>query len=145
MARNKGVQAPETLRLRSFTGRDFSLPIIIISALMLSYCARGGGTPVSENKEAGVLDSSIIPGAATVDTGTDVVQPYCGNGIVDSESEQCDITDLAGATCDILSSGTQEGDLSCNLDCTYNDIGCYDKAPISGSGADTGTAGYGGP
>jgi len=143
MARNNGVKTLKKLRLRSFAGCEFPLPIIIISLLTLSYCARGGGTPVPENREAGVREASIATGSGNVDAGAGVAEAYCGNGILDQESEQCDINDLGTASCATLSDGGQAGVLSCNSDCTYNVVGCYDNTdPMSG--IDTGTVGYGG-
>ena len=46
----------------------------------------------------------------------------CGNGVVDQSSEQCDGTDLDGATCASL--GFSGGTLSCNGSCRYSTSAC---------------------
>ncbi|MDD4049609.1 MAG: chitobiase/beta-hexosaminidase C-terminal domain-containing protein [Candidatus ainarchaeum sp.] len=45
----------------------------------------------------------------------------CGNDIVEG-TEDCDGTDLNGATCETEGQGS--GDLSCNSNCTFNNSGC---------------------
>jgi len=149
MVGNKGTKSPKRYYSWDFANREFPHPIIISSLLILSlsYCARGGGTPVSAVPEAGVLDSTTAaPVTASPESPAEAEVQSCGNGTLEPDKgEQCDVTDLGGATCSTLSNGLQEGDLSCNLDCTYNVIGCYD-VPVSSSGGDTGMAGsYGSP
>jgi hypothetical protein len=46
----------------------------------------------------------------------------CGNGVVDQASEQCDGSDLDGATC--ASRGFSGGTLSCNASCRFVTTGC---------------------
>lgn len=59
--------------------------------------------------------ASVIPSSVTVSvTG-------CGNGIQEG-SEQCDGSDLGGATC--VSLGYAGGTLSCQADCTFNTSAC---------------------
>ncbi len=51
---------------------------------------------------------------------------FCGDGRIQySNSEQCDGFDLGGETCSSLSANTEEGELSCNQDCTFNTVMCY--------------------
>jgi hypothetical protein len=135
----------------SFADREFHLSIIISSLLILSlsYCARGGGTPASVAPDAGVFDSSVIaaPGTGTGTTApeslAEAAVQHCGNGTLEpDQGESCDLADLGGATCASLYEN-KTGELSCNPDCTFNDIMCYDESPAEG---DTGTAGsYGSP
>lgn len=47
----------------------------------------------------------------------------CGNGVVDG-GEQCDQSDLGGATC--ASEGFAAGTLRCGPDCVFNTVGCFD-------------------
>jgi hypothetical protein len=146
MARKKGAETLVEFRRGIFSNYFFSLAIIMLSLLMLSlsYCARGGGTPIpilEPQQEAGVIDSATIP---AVETGPPPEQPICGNGKLEIEiNEQCDLGDLGGATCASLSAGQEEGDLSCTQDCTFNTIMCYAVIPQAGSGSED-PASYGG-
>jgi len=54
----------------------------------------------------------------------------CGNGIIEG-NEQCDSTDLNGATCE--NSGYYGGTLTCNPDCTFNLSSCPNEG-ICGDG-----------
>lgn len=53
----------------------------------------------------------------------DACNSGCGNGVRES-GEQCDGTDLGGASCQSL--GFDGGTLSCNANCTLNTSGCTD-------------------
>lgn len=56
-------------------------------------------------------------------------EPYCGDGVVNQESEDCDISDFAGKTC--KSFGYDYGTLSCTSDCKIITSGCgyYSTSP----------------
>lgn len=76
--------------------------------------------------------------AITVEISATVIG--CGDDIVQN-SEQCDGSDLAGATC--VSRGFISGSLSCNPSCTFNTSSC--DSASSGGGAGGGGGGGGGP
>ncbi len=65
------------------------------------------------------------------------INPYCGNGIAES-GEQCDDTDLNTKTCRSL--GYKTGELTCNLDCTYNSALCSGRSGGGGGGGGGGSA-----
>ena len=65
----------------------------------------------------------------------------CGNGAAET-GEQCDGSDLAGATC--VSRGYTSGSLSCNSNCTFNVGNCSSAAPSSPSSSGGGGGGGGG-
>ena len=55
--------------------------------------------------------------------------PACGDSILDP-GEDCDGTDLGGATCESL--GLGEGTLRCNTNCTFDTSGC-ELVPVCGN------------
>jgi hypothetical protein len=59
-------------------------------------------------------------------TTVNVTVSVCGNNIKET-GEQCDGSDLGGATCQSL--GYSGGTLSCRPDCTFNTSGCYTAPP----------------
>lgn len=64
----------------------------------------------------------------------------CGDGVVDDASEQCDRSDLNGATCQTqrFSSGT----LTCDRKCQYDTSQCSGACPtLCNSDADCGSCG----
>jgi hypothetical protein len=48
--------------------------------------------------------------------------PFCGDGVINRVEEQCDRSDLGGATCASL--GLLGGTLTCGADCTFATAGC---------------------
>jgi len=65
----------------------------------------------------------------------------CGNSAVET-GEQCDGSDLGGATC--VSRGYTSGSLSCNSNCTFNVSSCTSAAPSTPSSGGGGGGGGGG-
>ena len=65
--------------------------------------------------------------------------PYCGDGIVNVASEDCDLTDLDGATC--RTQGYSSGTLSCSATCTYDVSLCTRSTGGGGGGGGGGTGG----
>lgn len=61
-------------------------------------------------------------------------EPYCGDGIVNQESEECDGSDFNGKTC--KSFGYDYGNLICTNDCKISTSSCknYEKTYSSGGG-----------
>ena len=81
---------------------------------------------------SGLLFSPFLVLADTAQTSVTIQITVCGNNIKEP-GEQCDGTDLGGATCQSL--GYQGGTLSCNSDCTFNTSGC-----ITGGGGGGGVS-----
>lgn len=80
-----------------------------------------------------LLSSSVLADGGGV-TLTVTVSASCGNGVVGT-GEQCDGSNLAGATC--VSQGFASGTLSCNANCTFNTSSCVSalvSAPSGGGG-----------
>lgn len=69
---------------------------------------------------------------------TVTISQSCGNGVAEG-TEQCDGSDLAGATC--VSRGFTGGTLSCNANCTFNTSSCTSAAPVTPSGGGGGGGG----
>lgn len=86
----------------------------------------------------------LLNSVAFADTGgvtltvTVSTSAVCGNGIAET-GEQCDGSNLAGATC--VSRGYTGGSLSCNTNCTFNTSSCTSAAPSSGGGGGGGGGG----
>lgn len=53
----------------------------------------------------------------------------CGDGIVDAPTEQCDRSDLGGATC--LTAGFTNGTLACDKTCHFDTSQCSGACPVS--------------
>ena len=92
----------------------------------------------------GSYDGNIIvnnPGNnAPIVIGTPT--PHCGDNHIDSLlHEQCDGTDLAGASCISLFGTGYTGSLSCSAQCTFVTTSCV--APVGGNG-EVGSSGSGG-
>ena len=92
-----------------------------------------------------------------VDTGgvisfndTEQDKSFCGDGFIDnSRGEQCDGTNLNGATCSSLLGNNFAGSLSCKPNCIYDTSQCkltIETPPIGGTttGGSTGGGGGGG-
>jgi glutathione peroxidase-family protein len=62
----------------------------------------------------------------------------CGNGVIDG-AEQCDGTELGGASCESLGLGT--GTLGCTAECGFDSAGC--TSGNSGTGGGNGSTGSG--
>lgn len=67
------------------------------------------------------------------------VNAVCGNGVKET-GEECDGSDLGGATCS--SQGFSGGTLTCNANCTFNTSQCTTASPPSGGGGGGGGGGY---
>lgn len=74
--------------------------------------------------------------AITVDISATV--PGCGDGVI-SSSEQCDGSNLGGASC--TSQGFTGGSLSCTSACTFNTSQCTTSSGSGGSGGGGGGGG----
>ena len=84
----------------------------------------------------GLLFSPFLVSADTSLTSVTIQISVCGNNLKEA-GEQCDGTDLGGATCQSL--GYSGGTLSCNPNCTFNTSNC-----TAGGGAGGGGGGGGG-
>ena len=98
---------------------------------------------VSESK--GSFDVSVGEFGMRL-TPNNTQQEFCGNDIKEG-TEQCDGTDLGGATCSSVLGSNFEGSLSCQPEpnCIYNTTSCSAKPPTdTGVGAGGGGGGGGG-
>ncbi len=77
--------------------------------------------------DTGAGDTDIATDTGGTDTNTG---PICGDGFLDS-TEECDGTDLGGASCTDL--GSTGGTLACNSDCTFDKSGCETEACGNGT------------
>ncbi|MEK9154726.1 MAG: cohesin domain-containing protein, partial [Patescibacteria group bacterium] len=93
-----------------------------------------GSTNVTFDFTAGVTADTNIASAGTdvltavtngsytiIPAGTVPPPPVCGNGIIET-GEQCDSSNLGGASC--TSQGYSGGTLSCSSSCTFNTSNC---------------------
>lgn len=76
-----------------------------------------------------------IPAGCGGKPGTHHTEPVCGNHLAE-ESEQCDGTDLAGASCTTLGLGT--GDLACTTNCSLDTSACRADVDCGNGIAETG-------
>lgn len=78
---------------------------------------------------SGARMDRIYPQIAGLLTGCSTTPSTCGNGVIDP-GEQCDGSDLGGATCESL--GFAGGTLACSGACTYDTSGCTSACvPVS--------------
>lgn len=83
------------------------------------------------------LPSPLFAASENVNINATVPGPVCGDGIIGS-GEQCDGSNLGGATC--VSIGFGGGSLSCNANCAYSTSQCI-SIPTSSSGGGGGGGG----
>ena len=77
--------------------------------------------PDSSTLDASMPDGAVADGSQP-DAGPDAQTPLCGNGHKEA-GEDCDASDLGGATCaSVAGSG---GELGCRSDCTFDVSGCW--------------------
>jgi len=67
----------------------------------------------------------------TFDTESCLIQPKCGDGLVNQDSEACDGLDLGGKSCTLL--GLGDGVLACRSNCRLDASGCS-AIPVCGDG-----------
>ena len=77
------------------------------------------------------VPSPLFAASENVNINATVPGPVCGDGIIGS-GEQCDGSNLGGATC--VSVGFGGGSLSCKANCTYNTSQCISTPPPSSGG-----------
>jgi hypothetical protein len=121
------------------TRRFLSMLLGISSlALIAASCAEGdnlttakpvqGAAGTSATGATQTTPTTDTQPATTPTTGQNTNPPtVCGNGVVEFDpatgaSEQCDINDLAGSSCE--DQGLGGGELSCAADCTYDTTMC---------------------
>lgn len=105
---------------------------VVAVVLGLAACGPDGqsGTTEGSTTETGSttgapsstsVAETTAPADATDPASTTAPVPACGNGTVEAD-EQCDGTDLAGASCMLLLG--YEGELQCTETCTLDALGC---------------------
>lgn len=83
-------------------------------------------------------DKASATSSATVRSRIQIT--VCGNGVKET-GEQCDVTDLGGATC--VSRGFSGGTLGCTPACDYHTSACVPAAAVGGGGSSSGGGGGG--
>ncbi len=114
-------------------------------ALMTTGCGMKSSLPVGEPEELPLEDDGTAGsgGEGDLDSGVDAAS-HCGNGIIEPEyGEQCDGTDLGGATCSSLREGP--GRLRCGPACFFDVTMCEYQPPTGGYGDGGNGFGDGGP
>lgn len=103
--------------MSSTKGVYFLVFVLLMSSLAIAV------EQVAESK--GSFDVSVGEGTVLIDSGISQ-QEFCGNDIKEG-SEQCDGTDLGGASCSSSLGSNFEGTLSCQPNCVYNTSSCSEK------------------
>lgn len=74
-------------------------------------------------KDVGFLSGTLSCNPdCTLNAGACAGAPFCGDGVIDQASEECDRLDLAGKTCESLGLGA--GTLACTSTCKLQTAGC---------------------
>jgi hypothetical protein len=132
-------------RHRGLTGKS---AVAMAAVAVLIGCGMKSSLPVGEPEELTVAGSGGAAGSddqddqGDLDSGVDAAN-HCGNGIIEPEyGEQCDGTDLGGATCNSLREGP--GRLRCGPACFFDVTMCEYRPPTGyGDGGDFGDGGPG--
>jgi hypothetical protein len=110
---------------------------VILSFSFVSSASYSGSLKLNKDSSGNIVIS-----------GSSIYYPYCGNNIFDISSEQCDGTDLGGATCQnlgLVSGQTWTGILSCKSNCVYDTSGCsVVQSSSDGSSSSSSGGGSGG-
>ena len=87
-------------------------------------------------KTAGSLFAvvSVVLLASCGDDGGGSSEPDCGDGVVQSATEDCDGSDLAGMSCSDVDSSYEGGTLRCAFDCRFDTTSC--TYPANGTAND---------
>jgi hypothetical protein len=93
----------------------------LAALLLLTACPSDDAPPVSDTGDTGTSGSDTEPPTTSVDT-TDG-EDACGNGTIDG-NEQCDGSELGGATCVDVNPAFEGGSLACGTTCTFDASGC---------------------
>jgi hypothetical protein len=91
-------------------------------ALIMASCAQGDALTNAVPVQQGGAGTSEIA------QGTNTNAALCGNGVIETDpvtevTEECDLTDLGGSSCDLLGYAGG-GTLGCLTDCTYDTGAC---------------------
>jgi len=87
-----------------------------------------GNTGSAPMSIARALRAAVSSGTAPDEIYWDAFE-LCGDGTVDDASEQCDRTDLAGATC--MTQGFMDGTLGCTKSCQFDLSQCSGACPVT--------------
>ncbi|HEV8325633.1 MAG TPA: hypothetical protein VG389_28750, partial [Myxococcota bacterium] len=106
-------------------GGTFGLPTSFVLALRspepgpVTVCltAIASGAAVGSGCGSGTVERG-----RTTTVAVTITAATCGNGVIDPLTEDCDATDLGGATCASL--GVGMGTLACAADCSWDTSGC---------------------
>jgi hypothetical protein len=96
-------------------------PLALAALAVLGACPGDDG-PMGGTSETGTgTDTGPSPTSADSTDGTPM--DACGNDVIDG-SEQCDGSDLGGATCTDVNPAFEGGSLTCGSTCTFDASGC---------------------
>lgn len=103
--------------------KTIALQLATLAALaLLAACPSDDSPPASDTtSDTGTSGSDTEPPTTSVDT-TDG-EDACGNGMIDG-AEQCDGSELGGATCVDVNPAFEGGSLACGATCTFDASGC---------------------
>lgn len=116
-----GVQYVYFYEGTRFVGIDYDAPY----AVQYNVGACPGGQAVTLHAYVYDFLGQVTDGTVTIQC-KDPQQSVCGNG-VKNPGEQCDGSDLGGATC--VSEGFSSGELSCSATCELETFGCTGGSP----------------
>lgn len=115
--------------------RAFSTALILSLIFAGCFGSRSSGDETGYNNTGGYDEGpdSVgstggrgVPPTVSRDRDGGSSSGYCGDGIIQySSGEQCDRYNLGGESCASLFNHSQDGELSCNRDCTFNANMCY--------------------
>lgn len=97
-------------------------PVALAATILLAACPSDDAPPVADTGDTGTSGSGTDSPTTSVDT-TDGTGDDCGNGVID-DPEQCDGTELGGATCVDVNPAFEGGSLACGATCTFDASGC---------------------
>jgi len=107
------------------------IALAVVALAFLTGCGMKSSLPVGEPEEVPSMAGNGAAGSGNgdLDSGIDAAS-HCGNGIIEPEhGEQCDGTDLGGATCSSLREGP--GRLRCGPACVF-DVSMCEYRPLDG-------------
>ncbi len=108
-------------------GDDVSTPADGTDSESSGDSSTGGSVSMTTMTNATTMDSvdsstsDPTTGMDTTEGSTDDGPSACGNNVLEG-AEECDLTQLDDQTC--ATQGFDNGELSCNVDCTFNTDGC---------------------
>ncbi len=105
------------------TKKDAAIgPLALALLALLSACPSDDAPPMSGSSDTGT-SSDTDPPPTSADSTADTGEDPCGNEVIDGD-EECDGSDLGGATCVDVNPAFESGSLVCGSSCTFDASGC---------------------